>query len=233
MDDEDLSPAERARPIRRHIRQLNRRRGEEDTRGYVIYRTTYTPESASAFPRIMEVLESYIKAEIDRELESSRRKIENPDLTPNNEVSARYVPVIMDDPCFDGASIDSVRAHFESWVEGRNKRDRWNMYRMCMVIDDEVFQLLKDMPYTEESDLDALDKWYVKLVEPWADIPNGPPDYEGWIKWSIFLLYRFWDLMDDGAEMSDYFGDEIYACSICVSGPLLTRRLDKFAFNPS
>ncbi|RMJ21381.1 hypothetical protein PHISP_07745 [Aspergillus sp. HF37] len=211
MDDKNLLGKERVRRIRREVEQIHWEGG--GFWGFVVYRTTYSPESASVFPRIMDVLGSFIKKDIYSELVPEGRignpqpNPENLDPTPNDEVCARYAPIVMDDPRLDGASLDTVRAHFESWVDGKGKRDRWNMYRLCMVIDNEVLQVLKDVPLAEEYERapDSPDP-YVKFVEAWPDTDVGPPDYEGWITCPIDCLYNLWDMMDDGSNMG------IWAC---------------------
>lgn len=60
--------------------------------GFVVYRTTNTRVSVG-LPWIVDILDSFIKEYIYRELESAR--IENPDPAPNREVCARYAPIII------------------------------------------------------------------------------------------------------------------------------------------
>lgn len=42
----------------------------------------------------------------------------------------------------DGVSIDSIRARFEEWVDAQGQHDKFNKYRMCIVIDEECLQTL-------------------------------------------------------------------------------------------
>lgn len=138
--------------------------------GYIIYRTTYTPESTTLFPRVLTLLNNYIRAGIDRELhECKRNNMDNPDPLPNDEVWRLHRPTVLDDKAeFDGLSPDGVRAHFESWVDrlGFNAypepyhepwmdeegplRPSWPRCRAFIVIDDEVLQLLADVPSEAE-----------------------------------------------------------------------------------
>ncbi|PLB55402.1 hypothetical protein P170DRAFT_432945 [Aspergillus steynii IBT 23096] len=190
-------------------RQLLRLIRREATWGYVVYRTTYTPESNTQFPKVLEMLETWIKREIYKDLND----LENADPAPNNEIWARHrFTVIEDENALNGATIDTVRAHFEQWVEDKCQRDMWNKYRICMVIDDDILQRLVDVPTPEQHAeqhgdgcLQEIEKWYVKVIEPFFDPYNAAQDYEGWMNCSVYVLVRLWHLMDAGMDMETWF----------------------------
>jgi hypothetical protein len=85
-----------------------------------------------------------------------------------------------------------------------------------MVIDEEILQLLNEVPSAEEHaemhDLyctEEIQKWYVKVVEAFPDPEEieEVEEYDGWMKCSIYALVRLWDSMDDGINMVDLFCD--------------------------
>jgi hypothetical protein len=123
----------------------------------------------------------------------------------------------MEDPqTLDGASIEDVRSLFQSWVEGQGQRDRWNKYRVCMIIDEEILQLLSEVPSAEEHAemhglycSEEIKKWYVKVVEAFPDPDEGEgiEGWEGWMYCSIYTLVRLWVTMGDATNMVDFFCD--------------------------
>jgi hypothetical protein len=119
-----------------------------------------------------------------------------------------------DSQTLDGATIEDVRSHFESWVEGQGQRDRWNEYRVCMIIDEEILQLLNKVPLAEEhAEMHGLycvkeaKEWYVKVIEAFPDPEEieGVEEYEGWKDCSIYALVRLWHSTDDAINMVDIF----------------------------
>ncbi|KAJ5817787.1 hypothetical protein N7447_007795 [Penicillium robsamsonii] len=134
------------------------------TWGYVIYRTTYTPQSDTAFSQIVDLLNSYIKHELFSEYASTpKSKLHCAEPTAYHEIWAQHRPVIMADPAqFDEAPIDSVRAHFESWVNSREKRN----HTTCIVIDDESLRAFLDaQPTKSESDKMGINSIpYIKVL---------------------------------------------------------------------
>lgn len=102
----------------------------------------------------------------------------------------------MEDAQFDGASINSIRSHLESWVEHRGMQDQLPSYRMFIVIDEESFQALLDAPPVEELiPLRRGASHWVKLVETWPDLD---PIFEGWMKCSLRALWNLWPVTQDG-----------------------------------
>lgn len=94
--------------------------------GYVIYRTTYSAESDAHFSTIIRYLEACVKKEFLADSISLDGSI-NEDPAIHEELWARHNFTIMEDAAqFDGASIDSVRTHFQPWVDEQGQRDKFN-----------------------------------------------------------------------------------------------------------
>lgn len=144
--------------------------------GYVIYRTTYLPQSETAFSQIMDLLNSYIKHELFSEYAATQtNNIAAAESTAYNEIWAHYHPIIMDDPAqFDRASIDSIRAHFRSWVDLQEGRQHTMMYPICIVIDeDSVQEFLNASLLRGKSELERMRKRpirYFKMIPAFSEI---------------------------------------------------------------
>ncbi|GFF89604.1 hypothetical protein IFM47457_08208, partial [Aspergillus lentulus] len=95
-----------------------------------------------------------------------------------------------------------VHSHFGSWVEGQGMRDCWNKYRVYMMIDDEVLELLvNEVPLAEEHKCMACAVWRRSTYE--AD--EGDEDHEGWMKCSIYTMVRLWSSMGDATNMVNFW----------------------------
>ncbi|KXG47469.1 uncharacterized protein PGRI_013390 [Penicillium griseofulvum] len=142
------------------------------TWGYVIYRTTYTPESDTAFPQIINLLNTYIKQELYSEYASTpKSQLHNAEPTPYHEIWAQHLPVIMTDQTqFNEASIDSIRAHFESWVNTQEKQN----HTTCIVIDEESLQAFLDAQTPNEKSepnmLGIHSMRYIKVITAFPEV---------------------------------------------------------------
>ncbi|CAG7991152.1 unnamed protein product [Penicillium salamii] len=170
--------------------------------GFVIYRTTYSAESDTLFPDAIRFIEGCIKEEFFAEADRC---------TPNepSEIWAKHRSTIVQDPAqFDGASLETIRAHFETWVEAQSLRDSWTKWRMCMIIDEESLQTLKDAPIEalEDGTLDDTDKdlRYVKVLEAFPTMDKYDT-FPGWMKCWPYVLFDLWSMMGDGDEMRGSF----------------------------
>ncbi|CAG8921027.1 unnamed protein product [Penicillium salamii] len=166
--------------------------------GFVIYRTTYSVESDILFPDAIRFIEGCIKREFFAETKGYPA---NQDI----EVWAKHRSTIVQDPAqFDGASLETIRAHFEAWVEAEGMRDDWTKWRMCMIIDEESLQTLKGAPVeaVEDGTLDCPDDEvrYVKVLEAFP-IVDRYDTFPGWMKCWPFVLFDLWSMMGDGQEM--------------------------------
>ncbi|KAF3391708.1 hypothetical protein F1880_007964 [Penicillium rolfsii] len=109
--------------------------------GYVIYRTTYSPESTAHFSTVIQYLEACIRKSFFAEAAEFASTGGDPAIYVG--IWAQYsLTVIEDATQLDGVSIDSIRARFEEWVDAQGQRDKFNKYRMCIVIDEECLQTL-------------------------------------------------------------------------------------------
>ncbi|KAF3398340.1 hypothetical protein F1880_005963 [Penicillium rolfsii] len=154
----------------------------QTTWGYVIYRTTYTPESDALFPRVVDLLNSYIEYGLFSECMSSQSKTSrqtNPG--PYREIWAHHDPIIMDDPSqFDHVSADAVQAHFKSWSRAQEKRGYSTDYRMCMILDERSLQGLKDFPPPGEK-LDNEKGHPIQYVTVFEMQPDSDDEYDSFM----------------------------------------------------
>ncbi|KAJ5892339.1 hypothetical protein N7504_009030 [Penicillium tannophilum] len=111
--------------------------------GYVIYRTTYSPQSDAQFSTAVKYIEASVKKSLFGECAYKNESPPGVNPAIYEEIWAKHsLTVIEDAALFDGASTDSIRAHFEAWVDTQGQRDSFNRYRMCIVIDEECLQTL-------------------------------------------------------------------------------------------
>ncbi|CAG8397363.1 unnamed protein product [Penicillium salamii] len=120
--------------------------------GYVIYRTTYTPQSDIFFPKIIALLNDNIKHELFAECGLTKKyQAQNAKLTAYDEIWTHHLPILMENQAqFDNASIDSVQAHFRSWVHDMQQKDQNVLYPMCIVIDEESLQEFVDASFPDD-----------------------------------------------------------------------------------
>lgn len=177
----------------------------EPTWGYTIYRTTYTPQSNAAFPRMVDLTTKHMKNGFYWEYEESLRWRSNANefiKTPWDEIWPNYQPrVIQDASQFDGASIDQLREHFRADAIKRDWLDMFPSYRMFIVIDEESCQRLQNAPFPEDSKYEERRNHYVTLGEALEVDPQE--DFPGHMKCSLTSLWELWDNMQDGDYMKD------------------------------
>ncbi|KAJ5333203.1 hypothetical protein MYU51_014821 [Penicillium brevicompactum] len=177
----------------------------EPTWGYTIYRTTYTPQSNAAFPRMVDLTTKHMKNGFYWEYESSlswRPRAKEFIKTPWDEIWPNYQPrVIQDASQFDGASIDQLREHFRADAIKRDVLDMFPSYRMFIVIDEESFQTLQDAPFPGDMNYKERRRHYVKLGEALEVDPHE--DFPGHMKCSLPSLWEVWTDMYDGGYMKD------------------------------
>jgi hypothetical protein len=168
--------------------------------GYVIYRTTYTAESDTAFPHAVRYIEACIKDEFFGAVKP------RPRYGDNIQVWAKYRSTIIEDPAqLDGASIEMIRAHFEAWVDAQGKRDSFNKFRMCIIVDEESLQTLKD-GLVEDVKNDTQELRSVKVLEAFP-IVDSLDKFPGWMKCWTHVLWFVWSNMGDGDEMRNLYYD--------------------------
>ncbi|KAF3388503.1 hypothetical protein F1880_003869 [Penicillium rolfsii] len=186
--------------------------------GYVIYRTTYTPESEPHFSAVIKYLEACIKEEFFEE--SAKYASNGGDPAIYEGIWAQHSSTVIEDAAqFNRASIDAIRAHFEAWVDAQGQRDKFNKYRMCIVIDEECLQTLLSASVEtldQEAELAQGDTVrYVKVVEAWPNLADFEP-FPGWMKCWPLALWDLWTMMCDSDDMGlswskiDDFCPEVY-----------------------
>ncbi|KAJ5710567.1 hypothetical protein N7488_004723 [Penicillium malachiteum] len=168
--------------------------------GYGIYRTTYTAESDATFPNVIGFLESCIRT---RFFTSGAQRPQNhaPEDWP------KYRSTIMESPAqLDGASFDDIRAHFETWADTQSMRDRWTKFRVCIIIDEESLQTVKDATVEETESKLPKNKplRFVKVLEAFPDVDQYD-EFPGWMKCWPFALWERWENMQDGDDMRDQY----------------------------
>jgi hypothetical protein len=113
--------------------------------GNVTYRTTYSPESDAHFSTAVKYVEACLKKPCFEECasENDYEGLRGVDSMIYDGIWAQHRSTVMENSSqFDGASIDSICDHFQAWVDAQGQRDRFNNYRMCIIIDKECLQTL-------------------------------------------------------------------------------------------
>ncbi|KAJ6109404.1 hypothetical protein N7486_001639 [Penicillium sp. IBT 16267x] len=167
--------------------------------GYVIYRTTYSAESDVSFPNAVRYIETCVKEDFVASYAGTPHGAET------EGIRAKYRSIVMEDPQFNGASIEGIRTHFETWVDAQGRRrDNWNRFRMCLIIDEESLQTLQGIsaeqieqegPYNWDKELRC-----VKVLEAWPNVDQYDT-FPGWMKCWTRALWDLWMMMIDGGEM--------------------------------
>jgi len=176
------------------------------TWGYTLYRTTYTPESDAHWPSIIALLSSYIRSSIEFDLCAPKIHPEfyvgcaPCDPEPNRKVREMFRwDVVSNAAQFDGATIDDVRVHFRDRMARRPNDPHWK----CLVVDEEVFQLLKGRPLAKPDEVDNEEAWIKAVDKSWRGPEDSDrPGYEGWIGVQLGMLWEWWILAEgDPYEM--------------------------------
>ncbi|KAL6229036.1 hypothetical protein BDW75DRAFT_235499 [Aspergillus navahoensis] len=190
--------------------------------GITIYRTTYTPLSNIHFERIVEIIGALLKDSIRSDEEIADDDNDSKKRTAYNTLKEYYKPIVMDDHTrYDGMMLEDVRAHYQTYVEvpegtGISERPYTNE-NFCLVIDDEVVRVLADLCIWLDShdtikleegcrdngtfgSLENMVKWWVKAVETEV-FEEGD---KGWLKCSVFTLWRLWVDMSSEEGMSTW-----------------------------
>jgi hypothetical protein len=166
--------------------------------GYVIYRTTYTAESNTTFPHAIRYIEACLKDELF--YPGPQKAQPGYDNNSLRQVWSKYQSTIIEDPTqFDGVSLETVRAHFEAWVDSQGKRDRFNKYRVCLIVDEESLQTLKNAPVENVGDDDEELRIVIALEA--FRIMDSLDTFPGWMKCWTHTLWFLWENMGDGDEM--------------------------------
>lgn len=79
--------------------------------GYVIYRTTYTPEYDSLWPRAIDTINTYVAHfTLETLTEQNRESL-------YEETISRLENIPIQDSALDVATYDNLRLHFTTWLQ--------------------------------------------------------------------------------------------------------------------
>ena len=149
------------------------------TWGYVIYRTTYTPQSDIAFLKMIESLNGHIKKELFSEAASKKdHKLHSTKPTPCEEIWSHHLPIIMENRLqFENASTESIHSHFSSWVKAAHRSNQNSLYRMCIVIDEESLQEFLSASLPGNHSDEEIPKHPFRFVKVMAASPATDTEY--------------------------------------------------------
>lgn len=117
--------------------------------GVNIYRTVYTPESDTLFPSAVARVETYMKfgtlGDPSAPQTDYTERVEK-------EIASRLVNSIIEDrQVLNGASMETVLAEFEKWVQSQNCTRSYNTrYRIALVVDAEAIDDIMKLPETPD-----------------------------------------------------------------------------------
>jgi hypothetical protein len=110
----------------------------------------YTPNSDAKFALALELLNQWVKHECFEEVKETHDDAGAEDLNYRaaHEVWKRYSNVVIEDRSLEGASPETVRQKFETWIKDKGVvwGDQSSRYRFCILIDEEVLETLSNFP---------------------------------------------------------------------------------------
>jgi hypothetical protein len=174
--------------------------------GWLIFRTSYTPESELLWPQAVSLIHDWLAHKTRLSLRKSHEEDDY------EQTMTRLDNVLMEDPALESASFDQLRLHFTDWLTTQDTSDEdgpLQRFKIFVVIDDFVLQSIKDAPRpnTQATGRQRLLP-YVKVVdakhqhgtrlEPTTSARCGrsvEPGklFPGWMRVSIVDLREFWE----------------------------------------
>jgi hypothetical protein len=146
---------------------------------WVVYRTTY--KSDPAFCKAIDIINSWIKREVYQDPRYSGVKIQIPHLMTSYGLVIAWL-LWKIHKHLTARRLRTFVPILNLWVEGQGQRDKWNKYRVYMVIDEEILQLLNEVLLAKEhAEMHSLyyvkevKEWYIKVVKAFPD----PEETEG------------------------------------------------------
>ncbi|OJJ70184.1 hypothetical protein ASPBRDRAFT_45481 [Aspergillus brasiliensis CBS 101740] len=198
-------------PLPGSTAELHNRLQIEQRWGYTIYRTTFSAQADAAFPAILRYLDTCIKKSLLSECASYSENSPGVDPAIYQGIRDKYQSTVIEDAArFAGASMETVRDHFEAFVEGQNRRGLFNSDRMCIVIDEESLLTLlnasvEGLEAEGPSHVHETTR-FVKVLEAWPTVDQYDA-FPGWMKCSPRALWDLWKMMGDGEEMRNSWED--------------------------
>jgi hypothetical protein len=180
---------------------------EPQTWGWVIFRTSYTPESGSLWPQAISLIHDWLSHKTRLSLRKSHEE-------DDYEVTmTRLDNVLVSDPVLESASFDQLRLRFTDWLTTQDIDDEdgpLQRFKIFVVVDDFVLQSIKDAPGPDNKQATGGQRLlpYVKVVD--AQHQHGirlrsttsarcgrgvEPGklFPGWMRVSIVDLREFWE----------------------------------------
>jgi hypothetical protein len=177
---------------------------EPQTWGWVIFRTSYTPESGLLWPKAISLIHDWLAHKTRLSLRKSHEEDDY------EETMTRLENVLMEDPALGSTSFDQLRLRFTDWLTTQdtdNEDVPLQRFKNFVVVDDPVLKSIKDAPRpdTQATGRQRLTP-YSKLVD--AQHQHGtrlPPTtsarcgrgvelgklFPGWMRVSIVDLREF------------------------------------------
>ncbi|KAJ6779945.1 hypothetical protein PWT90_06591 [Aphanocladium album] len=133
--------------------------------GLTIFRTVFTPASDALFPLALKRIDDYARDDVKRLMRAP--------LTPGGEhydaeleaeigaeLLGRLHHSVVEDRALDGASVDTVAAAFDAWVEEHGDPDSENpRYRFALVLDQQALEETVQLPDPVTDKLSL--RWFV------------------------------------------------------------------------
>ncbi|KAJ5742045.1 hypothetical protein N7533_011454 [Penicillium manginii] len=175
--------------------------------GYIIYRTVYTPESEELWPIAMEKLTRLTFCEFEAEFKNHHVNARNS--RPERLVKEAHKNVIISDPDYwNGAGIETIRAHFAEYLRaaGEYKSIGTSRFGGCLVIDERSLKsiIATTDPFNERGERQWGNVGFVGMVDGRYEqgIKYDIPSYKGFMRvrvrnlWWMYINFDF-KSMDD------------------------------------
>jgi hypothetical protein len=201
--------------------------------GYVIYRTTYTPESDSLWPRAINTINTYV-AHFTLETLTEQNKE-----SLYEEMISRLENIPIQDPALDGATYEDLRLHFATWLRTQDRRgepgDRdlpLARSRTFLVIDQAALEKIANAPNPTDDGVDpravsrpcliavAAQHQEGRRLRPTRSA-RGPRNanegklFPGWMRVPIFTLHELWEANSERLDIielcpSDFVDEPVW-----------------------
>lgn len=177
--------------------------------GVNIYRTVYTPESDALFLSAVARIENYMK--YGTLMDSYNRQLLTPQQSEareraEKEITSRLVNSVVEDrEVLENASMETVLAEFEKWVESHNCTKSYNTrYRIALVLDAQSIDNIMKLPETRDEKASRIEQCDIlcKAVSRWGIDRDQPTP---WLYVAPVAFTIFWfKLMEDEIDMHVY-----------------------------
>jgi hypothetical protein len=201
--------------------------------GYVIYRTTYTPESDSLWRRAINTINTYVAHfALETLTEQNKESL-------YEETISRLENIPIQDPALGGATYDELRVHFASWLQTQDRRGESGdkdlpraRFRTFLVVDQAALEIIANAPNPTDIGVDpravsrpsltavAAQHQEGRRLRPTRSArgPRNANDgrlFPGWMKVPIFTLHEFWEANSERLDLielcpSDFVDEPVW-----------------------